>query len=424
MNRFRFVHAADLHLDSPFTGLKASAPENVANCLYNATFDAYENIVDLCLSERVDALLIAGDVYDGRDRSLRAQRRFVDGLERLHRAGIRSFVCHGNHDPLDGWEARLTYPSSCHRFGAEFQAVPVFEDNPVHAVVHGVSYPKRNVTANLVRRLGRVESASFNIGLLHANVNNDRRHRAYAPCSLDDLVRTGIDYWALGHVHTRQVLNPGSPTVVYPGNPQGRHPTESGPRGVYLVEVGASGRARMNFKPVDTVRWERLRADISRAKTEQDLLDHLHRLVENTRKRGKGRSLVVRITLTGRGVLHRALCRPDFREGLLEEVNGACAVQSPFVWCERIEDRTRPAFDRKERLRGSDFLADLLRLCDRSKTDPELLARLRNGLDDLYRHRVFGRYLRDSVPTDEELAALIDEAESMAVDLLVEDDDS
>lgn len=424
MKPFRFVHAADLHLDSPFAGVKASAPENVADRLYDATFDAYENIVDLCLSERVDALLIAGDIYDGRDRSLRAQRRFVDGLERLHRGGVRSFVCHGNHDPLDGWEARLAYPPSCHRFGAEFQGVPVFQDDPGRAVVHGVSYPTRDVRANLVRRLGRVEPGPFSIGLLHANVNNDRRHRVYAPCSLDDLVRTGVDYWALGHVHTRQVLNPGSPTVVYPGNPQGRHPAESGRRGVYLVEVGASRHARTSFRPVDTVRWDRLRTDVSRARTEQDLLDQLHRLMGNALKRGKGRSLVVRITLTGRGDLHRELRRPDFREGLLDEVNEAWAVRSPFAWCERIEDRTRGPFDRKQRLRGSDFVADLLRLCDRCKTEPELLDRLRGSLDDLYRHRAFGRYLRDSIPTDEELASLIDEAESMAVDLLVEDDGS
>ena len=264
---FRFVHAADLHLDSPFTGLKSSVPEHVATSLRQATFNAYDNIVELCVSEHVDALLIAGDVYDGADRSLRAQRRFIDGLDRLHQAGIRSFVCHGNHDPLDGWEARLAYPPSCHRFGSEFQAVPVFEDDPGAAVVHGVSYPTRNVRRNLVRRLGQVDSRSFNIGLLHANVDNDSNHRAYAPCSLSDLVETGVDYWALGHVHTRRVLNPQRPTVVYPGNPQGRHLNETGPRGVYLVTVDDSGRTDLDFRPVDTVRWERMTLDIAETST-------------------------------------------------------------------------------------------------------------------------------------------------------------
>ena len=107
MTRLRFVHAADLHLDSPFRGIRSEAPPHVADALHRATFEAYENIIGLCLRERVNALLVAGDIYDGADRSLRAQLRFVDGLNRLDAAGIRSFICHGNHDPLDGWEARL-----------------------------------------------------------------------------------------------------------------------------------------------------------------------------------------------------------------------------------------------------------------------------------------------------------------------------
>ncbi len=424
MARLRFVHAADLHLDSPFTGLKAAASENVARTLYDATFDAYTKIIDLCIAERVDALLIAGDVYDGADRSLRAQRKFVDGLEKLHDAGIRSFVCHGNHDPLNGWEARLTYPSSCHRFGPEFEAVPVFEDDPDRAVVHGISYPQRDVTENLVHRLGRVEPGPFSIGLLHANVDNDPNHPAYAPCSLDDLVQSGVHYWALGHVHTRRVLNPQGPTVVYPGNPQGRHPNETGPRGVYLVEVDGFGHVSLDFRPMDTVRWERLHVDISRMDTEQNLLDDLHQVMEDTIASAAGRSVVVRITLSGRGALHGSLRQPKAIDDLVEAVNEPWTEQSPFAWSERIEDETASPFDRQERIEGSDFIADLLRLCDQSKTDSELLAELRSSLSELYDHRTFGRYLRDSIPADEDLATLVDDAESIAVNLLVEDDAS
>ena len=422
MARLRFVHAADLHLDSPFTGLKAAAPENVAKTLYGATFAAYENIIDLCISERVDALLIAGDVYDSADRSLRAQRKFVDGLERLHDAGIRSFVCHGNHDPLNGWEARLSYPSSCHRFGPEFEAVPVFEDEPGRAVVHGISYPQRDVTENLVRRLGKVEAGPFSIGLLHANVDNDPNHPAYAPCTIDDLVQAGVDYWALGHVHTRRVLNQQGPTVVYPGNPQGRHPNETGPRGVYLVDVDDFGQVNLDFRPMDTVRWERLNVNIVGMDTEQDLLDDLHQVMEDAIERAEQRSIVVRITLSGRGTLHSFLRRSGAMDSLLEDINDRWAEQSPFAWCERIEDETASPFNRQERIEGSDFVADLLRLCDQSKTDPELLTQLRDSLSDLYDHRTFARYLKDSVPSDNDMAVLIDEAESIAVNLLVEDD--
>ena len=422
MTRIRFVHAADLHLDSPFVGIRAAAPDNVASALHDATFAAYENIIELCIDERVDALLVAGDVYDSADRSLRAQLKFVEGLKRLDDAGIRSFVCHGNHDPLDGWEARLDYPPSCTRFLAEFEAVPVFEDDPERAVVHGISYPTRDVYDNLVPRLGAVDPNAFSIGLMHANVGNRPGHDPYAPCSQDDLERSGINYWALGHVHTREVLSKQSPTVVYPGNSQGRHPNEPGARGVYLVDVDDDGTANLDFRAVDTVRWERPVLDISDMETEQDLIDGLHQGMEDALESSAGRSVVVRLALSGRGPLHGSLRKPDLAEGLLDSLNGEWAHRSPFAWCERIEDETAPPFNRQERIDGSDFLAEVLKTADRAKEDPEMLARMRDSLDDLYRHRRYRKHLSDNLPDDDDLAALIDEAEAAVVDLLAGDD--
>ena len=422
MARIRFVHAADLHLDSPFVGIKAVAPDNVARALHDATFTAYENIIKLCVDEGVDALLIAGDVYDSADRSLRAQLKFVDGLKRLDEAGIRSFVCHGNHDPLDGWEAQLDYPPGCTRFGAEFEAVPVFEDDPQRAVVHGISYPTRDVYENLVPRLGTVDPSIFSIGLMHANVDSNADHAAYAPCSLADLVFSGISYWALGHVHTRQVLSDRSPTVVYPGNSQGRHPNEPGARGVYLVDVDDDGTVNLDFRAVDTVRWERPVLDISDMETEQGLIDGLHQGMEDALESSAGRSVVVRIALSGRGPLHGSLRQPSFIEGIADTLNGEWSERSPFAWCERIEDETAPPFNREERVGGSDFLAEVLKTADQAKDDPEMLAHLRGGLDDLYRHRRYRKHLSEQAPGDDDLAALIDEAEAIVVDLLAGDD--
>ena len=424
MTRIRFVHAADLHLDSPFVGIRAVAPDNVASALHDATFAAYENIIQLCIDEQADALLVAGDVYDSADRSLRAQLKFVEGLNRLDEAGIRSFVCHGNHDPLDGWEARLDYPPSCTRFGAEFEAVPVFENDPDRAVVHGISYPTRDVYDNLVPRLGEVDPNTFSIGLMHANVDGNADHAAYAPCSLADLVFSGISYWALGHVHTRQVLSDHTPTVVYPGNSQGRHPNEPGARGVYLVDVDDDRAVNLEFRAMDTVRWERLVVDIADMETEQHLIDGLHQGMETALERSAGRSAVVRIALSGRGPLHGSLRKPDLAEGLLDSVNSERAHRSPFVWCERIEDETAPPFDRQERVGGSDFLAEVLKTADRAKDDPEMLARMRDSLDDLFRHRRYRKHLSDDVPDDDKLAALIDEAEAVVVDLLAGDGDA
>ena len=421
----RFVHSADLHLDSPFSGIRGNAPEQIAATLYDATFNAYENIIELCITERVNALLIAGDVYDGADRSLIAQRKFIYGLQRLDSAGIQSFVCHGNHDPLDGWEARLDYPSLCHRFGAEFEAIPVFPDDPERAVVHGISYPRRDVFDNLVAQLGIVDNGPYSIGLLHANVGGNADHASYAPCTLNDLALSGIDYWALGHVHTRQVLSEERPTAVYPGNPQGRHPNESGARGVYLVDVDEHGHVNLDFRPMDTVRWERLILDIGSSETEQALLDQLHELVQHAVAGADGRSIVVRITLRGRGPMHNSLKTSQFSpDRLVEQINDEWADQKPFLWCERIVDETASEFDRAKRLEGSDFISDLLHMRDQSRNDDELLKRLSTGLDSLYSHRQYGQYLNESIPIGDELVSLIDEAEAMAVDLLTGEDES
>ncbi len=422
MTIIRFVHAADLHLDSPFVGIKSVAPKNVAGTLYDATFEAYDNIIKLCIDEKVDALLVAGDVFDSADRSLRAQFKFIKGLNELDEAGIRSFICHGNHDPLNGWQARLDYPLGCTRFGSEFQAVPVFDDDPKRAVVHGISFPTRDVHDNLVSRLSRVDPDSFSIGLLHTNVDNRPGHDQYAPCSIDDLVRSEIDYWALGHIHTREVLSAQSPTIVYPGNSQGRHLNESGARGVYLVEVANDGNIQLDFRPIDAIRWESRVLDISKIETEQDLRDEFYRIAEDSLAEADDRSVVLRIRLVGRGELHTALRQPNFMDDLSEELVQEWSNRMPFAWCEGIEDDTAPLFNRHERIHGSDFLAEVLKTADRAKDNPESLALLQDSLDDLYLHRRYRKYLTDGVPGGDDLASLIDDAEAVIVDLLTGDE--
>ena len=420
MGLIKFVHAADLHLDSPFKQIRGEAPNHVAERLYEATFDAWTNIVDLCVSQQVDALLVAGDVYDGADRSLRAQRAFIAGLERLDDAGIRSFVCHGNHDPLDGWEAKLDYPPGCHRFGTAWESVSVFQDDPERAVVTGISYPTREVRKSLVAEL-QAAPRRFQIGLLHANVGGNADHDSYAPCSVDDLSRTGIDYWALGHVHAREVLRDAAPTVIYPGNPQGRHPNERGARGVYIVEVGEDLSVAHQFWITDVVRWDQIDLDISELRSEQDLLDQLPRRVDELLQAADGRPLVFRVDLHGRGPLHAPLRRHGLVGDLREQVNAAFESRDPFAWCERIADRTAAEIDRDARSEGADFAAELLRLSDAVQADPEQLAELAPELEQLYDNQRF-RFMGEETPQGEDLAALLQEAEAIALDLLVEDD--
>ncbi len=418
MSSLRFVHAADLHLDSPFTGLKTATPPHIAARLLNATFKAYDSIIDFCLAEQVEALLIAGDIYDGADRSLRAQLRFVDGLKRLDAAGIRSFICHGNHDPLNGWQARLDLPPSCHQFGELVAAVPFDPNDPSRATVVGVSYPKREIKENLTGGFGTAARQGFSIGLLHCNVGGNSEHASYAPCTVSDLAQTGIDYWALGHVHNHQILNAQKPAVVYPGNTQGRHINERGARGVYLIEVDEAGRVTADFHETSVLRWETSAVSIEGLESEQSLLDAIDREIGALVSQSAGRDLIYRLALTGRGSLHEAARRSDFASDLQARLNQAWAGAATFAWCDRIDVLTQGPFDREARREGSDFFGELLQLIDSARRDPELLSQLADDLQPLYSHARAGRFLTGLGSNPDDVASLLDDAEAACIEAL------
>ena len=423
---YRFVHAADLHLDSPFRGLSAAAPEQ-AEALRRTTFEAYDRIIELCIEQHVDALLVAGDIFDSADNSLGAQLRFRDGLVRLAEHGISAFVCHGNHDPLDGWRAGLDWPDLAYQFDDTVTSAPLRANDPGSPLVYGISYAVRDVQQNLVPQFPQREAGRPAVGLLHANVGGNPDHGSYAPCSIDDLTATGYDYWALGHVHTRQILRgpqEGAPVIVYPGNPQGRHPNERGPRGVYLVEMNEAGVvSEPTFHPVDIVRWAMPDLAIDGLHDEEDLLATLERSIEAELDAADGRNLVYRIRLSGRGELHGSLGRSNMLDDLRELLNERLADRRPFALCDRVIDATASSIERDELARGGDFVADLLALIDELRANPEELKQLSEdaSLDDLYSHARAGRHLRLEMPAGNALLTLIDDAERILLDGLVEE---
>lgn len=391
MQPFSFVHAADLHLDSPFEGLRATDP-SVADHLRNATFEAFERIVALCIDKRVDFLLIAGDIYDGTDKSLRAQLKFRDGLARLADEGVQSFIVHGNHDPLSGWSAGLEWPEGVHIFdGDAVKAIPVQREGEIICHVYGISYPVTEVHKNLVLEFQRSDDGSFAIGLLHCNVGSDTGHESYAPCSLNDLVAAKMGYWALGHVHNRKILRDEAPMVVYPGNPQGRNPREMGQRGCYLVEVSEEGRPKETFFECDVVRWSRETLDITTLADEEALISSLEECVTVIREEAPHLSTILQVTLTGSGHIHYALQRPGFVDDLLERFQEDTTL--PFVWVERLTVSTRPLIDFEARSQDEDFVGNLLRIVKSIKNDPEKLEDLSRHLDPLYNSTLGRRML-------------------------------
>jgi DNA repair exonuclease SbcCD nuclease subunit len=434
LRRFRFVHAADLHLASPFKGSLA-LPEPLLAQVRESTYAALDRLVELAIRERADFVLFCGDVYDSSDRSLRAQFRFRDALKKLGERGINAFVIHGNHDPLNGYRARLDWPDSAVFFGAdEAWEVPLADENgTVYACVHGISYRQAAEREDLSARFAVRDRGVFNIAMLHANVDGQPGHDNYAPCRLDALKRSGFDYWALGHIHAAAVLSE-RPWIVYPGNPQGRHMKESGPRGVMLVDVEDGQVARAVFRETDVIRWERRSVDITGLTDEQGLLDvMLAALFGGESPAGSGAqqdepSRMVRLEPVGRGPLHAAVLSSEERTAeLLAELRSAAFARweqegTAFHWPESIQVQSGEAWDREAWRNGEGFLAELLQVSEAIAANAEKRETfVKHALSALYGNYRLSRAAGE--PSEEELADWLRWAESYALALLTEGGD-
>lgn len=418
MKALSFVHTADLHLDSPFKGISEINSE-ISLQLTEATFVAFNKIIDLCIEKQVDFLLIIGDVYDGADRSLRAQLRFRDGLNKLSEAGIKAYVVHGNHDPLAGWSANLDWPENVHIFSGESVEKVSFEkDGKEIAQIYGISYRKRDIKTNLALEFPeKTGNPPFTIGMLHCNVGSDTGHEPYAPCMLEDLISKNYDYWALGHIHKKTILNEVNPLIIYPGNPQGLNPKETGVRGCFLIHVDQQGEPSPEFIEVDSIRWFVKELSIDSLYTEQELISEIHNCIEKIREEAEGRSSVCRIVLTGRGALHSFVTRKGVLEDIVREIRETEEGEKEFVWIDNIVDITYPEINRESLLEREDFISDLLKLFEDLSQDAEKRAEFRKTLEPLFTSSI-GRKILES-PDDEQLIDLMKKAETLCLDILM-----
>jgi DNA repair exonuclease SbcCD nuclease subunit len=378
----------------------------------DAGYEALDNLVDLCITEQADFLLIAGDVYDGAIRTPQAQIRFKDALAKLAAAGIESFVVHGNHDPLDGRFSSITWPNGAHvydRTDAQPEWRQATRSGVPIAQIQGVSFPTQVVEENLASRFEVPLPGVFSIGLLHCNLGGNSGHDNYAPCSITDLTDLGIDYWALGHIHKREVVREASPTIIYPGNIQGRDSGETGERGCYLVDVSEAGAVTPVFRPLDVVRWTTLTLPIGDVVGVDGLRDRLVDQLTEKLKEADGRDVVCRVTLVGRGELHSALRNADDREGLLEQVREDLNTASPWVWVEKLADQTRPDLDLDERTAQDDFLGEALSSASKVEGDE-----VREWVGRVFSGRPDGLPKLD----DDQIAELVEKAQWYLVDLL------
>lgn len=419
MGEFSFVHTADIHLDSGFKGI-SGMDERVGACLRDATFSSFRTIIQYCVAQHVDFLLISGDIYNEEDRSLRAQLQFQSEMKLLHQHGIQVYLVHGNHDSLKGWSAELNFPPNVHKFDGKQVDSCLFEKDGVSvAKIDGISFFKRDIHENLSDRFPTQKSQDelFHIGLLHCNVGNNRDHESYAPCTIPDLLSHQLDYWALGHIHLGKILHE-EPWIVYPGNPQGLNPKETGPKGFYHVKVHPGKRIDCQFVPSDTIRWFINEVSIRDLTTIEDLRRSLAEVLEQNRIKAENRPSLCRIVIKERGVLAPILQREDILRDLLESLREMEADEKNFVWVENLYNRTECEIDKALYRNQNSFLGDLIEQFDQIKQDQSNREKVFKELESLFHSPVGKKYLTLPEPDSEEILALISEAENFCLNQL------
>lgn len=379
---FKFLHAADIHLDSPQRGLDRYEGAPATECRL-ATRRALENLVDLALAERVAFVLIVGDLYDGEWNDFSTPLFLTGVMMRLRDGGIPVYMIRGNHDAQSRMTRDLRLPENVRILAAD-RAETVIQDD-CGVAIHGRSFATRAVLENLSRTYPARVPGLFNIGLLHTCVDGREGHEPYAPCSLADLQAREYGYWALGHIHAREVLRDGDPWVVFPGNVQGRHAREAGPKGCTLVTVDdAHEIARVEERWLDVVRWQTCRIDVAGARDADDVLQRFERRLDQTLTDCDGRLLALRVEFHGATEAHAPLSAR--RERYIQEVRRtALDGGSGRIWVEKVVFKTSsPAESQADD--GDAPLAELTACLDETRGNDERLRALASrALDDLKR---------------------------------------
>jgi DNA repair protein SbcD/Mre11 len=328
---FRFVHTADLHLDSPLRSLSLRNPD-LASLVGDATRQALVRIVDLCLDEQVDALIIAGDLYDGDQTSMKTARFLATQMQRLHEAGISVFKIRGNHDALSKITQELVLPPSVKVFSGRAEAVELARGG-LNVAIHGLSFSKPQAPESLFPKYKAPVQGAVNIGIMHTSLAGAPGHDLYAPCSVAELHGSGFDYWALGHIHQR-THHAGARTVIMPGMPQGRDINEAGEKTVSLVTVGDDGTVSVEERLTSLAQFARVTVDVSAAQDWRGLVDLIGAAVEQERLRTRSDHLVARLRLVGVTPLAFAIRRDA--DLLLSEAEQR-AERTGRAWIEKLE---------------------------------------------------------------------------------------
>ncbi len=332
----KFIHTADIHLDSPLTGLSRydGAPEDEFR---QATRKALINLVDLALSEHVSFVLIAGDLFDGDWRDYNTGLYFASQMSRLRKADIKVYIASGNHDAASVITKNLTMPENVKFFKTKKAHTIIIDEMGI--ALHGQGFAHKAMNENIASAYPGAIDGYINIGLLHTSLNGRPGHDNYAPCKPDDLISSGYNYWALGHVHTYEIVNR-DPWIVFPGNIQGRHIRECGPKGSVLVKIDDGEISEVKHYTLDVMRWAECLVDITGCSSDATLSQSITNAISDIENQNDGIPLAVRIKLHGTCEIHSSLLADN--EYWTNQIRASISDQSAGrIWIEKIQVHTR-----------------------------------------------------------------------------------
>lgn len=409
-----FLHTADLHLGVSFKGLRALS-ESWAKRLLSAVTESYNRVIDAAIDQEVDFVVIAGDIFDGTQTSYADYLGFVKGLERLNDKNIPVYLCTGNHDPLASWQKDYSQlPANTHLFAADQPSFKVFtRDGQSLAILGGRSYYTKSwpadedishgITREAARDATQVD-APFAIGVIHSGLNIDLQ---YSPVEPAKLLSTGMDYWALGHIHERLTLPADDPTIVFPGCVQGRDINETGEKGFYKVTLTEGQDNQVTFIPTASVVWQKIELDVRTCTSIVDIGERIARELVAATNKSNCEEICARITLTGRTNLSKTLKSPGVLEDLRKSINDTY----PLFFCDAIVDKTTLPLDKNALVKEGLFPAVFMQGADSFKRDR-----------DKSIAAVQDEFLSKNIPltliNDKDIDRLASEAEDMVLDLL------
>ena len=376
-----FIHAADLHLDSPFKGL-ADIPAHLFQEISESTFHALDRLVQTAIDKKVDFVLLVGDLFDNENQGIKAQVKLRAAFETLKQHQINVYICYGNHDYLQGNVYQVEYPENVHVFQSEkIDHFTYKKDGTSIAQIYGFSYENRMISENKVKEYYIVDrKVPFHIAMLHGSYNENKEHATYAPFSINDLIGQPFDYWALGHIHQRSELKR-YPPVVYPGNIQGRHRKETGEKGCYYVRLTETD-VSMNFIPLHAIEFRKISINIldnaSIYNTEEKVRAILQSISCSVPQ-------LISLTFIGSEQVMMNWEKEHLFTELIELINEAFTHRSNWLYIYRYDKQVKRKMDTSQLQEGEHFIGELTRQRENIS--------VKSVLSELYNHRQAKRHL-------------------------------